>query len=264
MSKDFKEIYRRGRVYDFTGKYESTGPMERYYQQRKLKSIFMILRKILRERPCLILDLGAGDGTILDLANNVSTKLFPVGLELSKDHCITLREKGYNPIISDVEYIPIRSEVAEVVFFLDVIEHLRSPSRVLPDIFRILKNGGNCLISTPNKFGIYEYKELVYVGSHSIDIINMIRGRSRSNFPYHIKLYSLKELLNILESYGFHREYVTTVGFCLPFLGNIKFFAQLLSVDVFKSNMLKKVLQMLERKIQVLNFLIILLCEKNA
>ena len=239
--------------------------MERYYQQRKLESIRIILRKILGQRSSTLLDLGAGDGPILDITGDLSAKeLFSIGLDLSRDHCITSREKGYNPILSDIEYVPIRSEVAEVVFFLDVIEHLHDSSNVLPEILRILKPCGKCLVSTPNKFGIYEYKELVYVGLHLFDIINSMRGRPRSYFPYHIKLNSLKELLDILESYSLHIEYLKTIGFCFPFLGNIKLFAQLFSVDIFEPKMLKRLLEILERKFPVFNFVIILSCEKNA
>jgi ubiquinone/menaquinone biosynthesis C-methylase UbiE len=261
MSRSLKEAYQKAVI---TPEYESSDRMEYYYQQRKLKSIRFVLSKILGGRSSLILDVGAGKGIVLDLASTISTRLWVVSLEISKDCCIVLREKGYNPIISDVEHMPIKSEAVDVVLFLDVIEHLYSPDKVLPDIFRILKTDGNCLISTPNKFGIYEYKELVYAGAHLIDIVNTLRGRPRTYFPYHVRLYGLKGLLGILKRYDFHEKCVLTIGSCLPFLGNVEFLAQKVSVDIFRSNVLEKILKVLERRMALFNYLIILLCEKSA
>ena len=43
----------------------------------------------------------------------------------------------------------------DVVFFLDVYEHLRDPVSIIEEIHRILKKDGICVITTPNIASIF-------------------------------------------------------------------------------------------------------------
>ena len=92
---------------------------------------------------------------------------------------------------------------------------------------------------------------------HLKDTLNSLRGKPRSYFPYHVNLYSKKEILETLANHGFLIEDVSTMGFCLPFLGNVN-----LIFKIYKSERFLKLLEYFERRIEFLNFLIVLRCRK--
>ncbi len=53
--------------------------------------------------------------------------------------------------LGDAEDLPFDNATFEFVFSSQVIEHTASPERVLAEIKRVLKPGGFCLVTTPNK-----------------------------------------------------------------------------------------------------------------
>ena len=65
-----------------------------------------------------------------------------------------------------------------------------------------------------------------------------------------------KEILQKLEEHGFKVEEVSTIGFCLPFLGNIN-----IVFNIYKSKKFLKFLEYFEKKLDVLNFLIFMKCK---
>jgi ubiquinone/menaquinone biosynthesis C-methylase UbiE len=213
----------------------------------------------------VVVDLGAGDGTILDIVHAYSPRASLISIELSVEHLQTLQHKGYNPIQATASFVPIRNDVATSVLFLDVIEHLEEPSTALTDIHRILGRRAKCVITTPNKFGVYEYKELVYVGlpRYARDFLNTMKGKPRSYHPYHVRLYTLSELRKTVEMHSLEFLGAATIGFCVPFLGNLKTLADLLSVDLFSSRFLIHLLEAMERRLWVINFLIVLVCASS-
>lgn len=48
------------------------------------------------------------------------------------------------------EPLPFADQSFDLVWFTEVIEHLNDPSRTLAEVERVLKPGGNLLLSTPN------------------------------------------------------------------------------------------------------------------
>lgn len=98
----------------------------------------------------------------------------------------------------------------------------------------------------------------MYFGMHLKDIFNSLRGKPRSYFPYHVNLYSKKEILRTLADHVFLIEDISTMGFCLPFLGNVN-----LVLKIYKSKRFLKVLEFFEKRTGFLNFLIVLKCRKE-
>lgn len=252
-----KETYRTDPVEKFTADYESANSMQKYYQQRKMRFLYDAIKTVADENPDKIADLGAGEGIFLDAAKSFDHDIATIGLDVASEHCKTINEKGHYSICGDAENLPIKDNSLDAVFLLDVIEHFYD-AKVLDEINRILKVGGVMLLSTPNKYGIYEYKEWVYFGMHLKDIFNSLRGKPRSYFPYHVNLYSKKEIIKTLEMHGFSVEDVNTIGFCLPFFGNVS----IIFTNVYKLKIFKEILEYLEKKINILNFLIVLRCKK--
>jgi len=251
------ERYQTDPVEKFTANYESANSMERYYQQRKMKFFYDTIKTVAAENPNKVVDLGAGESIFLDIAKSFNHNIATIGLDLAQKHCKTINEKGHYSICSDAENLPIKDNSLDAVFLLDVIEHFYD-AKVLDEIYRTLKVGGVLLLSTPNKYGIYEYKEWVYFGMHLKDIFNSLRGKPRSYFPNHVNLYSKREIMRTLERHGFSVEDVETMGFCLPFLGNVN-----LLLRIYKSKRFLEILEFFEKRVEFLNFLIVLKCRKK-
>ena len=251
-----KETYRTDSVEKFTANYESANSMERYYQQRKMRFLYDSIKIVTNDNPDKIADSGAGEGIFLDIAKSFNQSIATIGLDIASEHCKTINKKGHYSICGDAENLPIEDNSLDAVFLLDVIEHFFD-AKVLDEIYRILKVGGMLLLSTPNKYGIYEYKEWVYFGMHLKGIFNSLRGKPRSYFPYHVNLYSKREIVRTLETHGFSVETVNTMGFCLPFFGNLNHF-----LKIYESKKFLRVLEYFEKMAELLNFLIVVRCRK--
>lgn len=106
-----------------------------------------------------LLDLGAGMG---GLSVALMRELGPLGLQLqamdyNPDYCTIarLRARRYGldlPIVVAAgEQLPYPTELFDVVVCMDVLEHVQDASRVLGEIFRVLKPGGVALTTVPNR-----------------------------------------------------------------------------------------------------------------
>ena len=94
-----------------------------------------------------VLDLGCGDG-------NYSKRLKDLGFDVIAGDIDVARFKYKNEIefkhCDITKEIPFPANHFDYVLFLEVIEHLRNPYQVMPEINRIIKNNGSLIISTPN------------------------------------------------------------------------------------------------------------------
>lgn len=132
-----------------------------------------------------ILDLGCGIGhfsyRLLKQGHNVvSLDVNPFVLEYAK-------KSGWikNPIKAEVEKIPLPSNSVDAVFFLDVIEHLKNPLQSLIEIKRVLRNGGQLFLITPNS------------------LYGRLFGDKGELDPTHIHEFGWFELKKILQQQGF-------------------------------------------------------------
>lgn len=92
----------------------------------------------------------------------------------------------------------------DIVFLLEVIEHLHvNPLIVFLEMNNLLKKGGYLFLSTPNLFSLRNRINFVrgrYVGEHPLSVYEKLdRHGSRG----HQRIYSVEELEDILDVYGF-------------------------------------------------------------
>jgi ubiquinone/menaquinone biosynthesis C-methylase UbiE len=93
----------------------------------------------------LCVDVGCGTGFVtgfeLSLYKNV------VSLDISKQMLRTVRDRygrtgQLNLIVCDAEFLPLRSEIADLVSVSSVLHHLPKPFNAMRDMFRVLKKDG--------------------------------------------------------------------------------------------------------------------------
>ena len=65
---------------------------------------------------------------------------------------IDIRKKVKPTVIADVHYIPFKNGTFDVVFCFEVIEHVISPFKLLSEGYRVLRDMGKYILSTPNPY----------------------------------------------------------------------------------------------------------------
>lgn len=112
-------------------------------------------------RGAVVVDVGCGVGEVLSALTSHTTR---VGIEYSKRHLGLAKELSQERIalIRASSYsIPIRTRSVDAVICLEVIEHLEDDEGALREISRVLKPGGQLVISVPHAYYFPEYLTLL-------------------------------------------------------------------------------------------------------
>ena len=158
--------------------------------------IFITCKKYLRGR---IIDVGCGSGDFLKIINENNIDCEIHGFDFSSSalqRCKKNIPKGHfvNGNIYEVAYL---DKMFNVIFCIEVLEHLEKPAEVLKEILRICKRDGIIIIAIPN--GIYDD----YIGHLNFwtlsEFKELITGADLVNFHY---LEDNKTMLFILKGNG--------------------------------------------------------------
>ena len=125
---------------------------KKYYQANKTYLMYVddrlgkIVRYCMEAQPTTLLDIGCGEGTLL---NELSDKLPKT--ELYGTDVYSQNSKKWKYVVSDItKRIEFDDNSFDVVVLGEVIEHVPDPDFVLAEISRILKRDGRLIVSTPN------------------------------------------------------------------------------------------------------------------
>lgn len=127
-----------------------------YYEDDRLKvmeslSRYLFSRGSLKDKSVLDIGCGARQGPsyIAETASRV------VGMDISSEAVAYCRAHWPSPKITylagDAPCLPFRDGAFDAVLAFEVVEHLRRREDFLKETRRVLKNGGVCIVSTPNK-----------------------------------------------------------------------------------------------------------------
>jgi len=98
--------------------------------------------------PAKHLDIGSGDGrfiAMLAAEYEIQSHACDYTNELIKDADVTVDIVNLND-----EKLPYKSNEFDIITAIEVIEHLENYRKVIRESFRILKDGGTIIITTPN------------------------------------------------------------------------------------------------------------------
>jgi len=135
----------------------------------------------------ILLDIGTADGLMLDrLCQDLNIQI-PVGLDFSAELLKTNPHHISHFIQADAMELPFDDGVFDVVVATAVIEHVPDARKMLEECYRVLKENGLCIVTTPNPF--FEYI--------ATKIGHLEDGQ-------HHKTFNLQELKSLFESHGFN------------------------------------------------------------
>lgn len=165
---------------------------------RYLSRRYLVLKIINNIKPKNILEIGFGNGNLLEKLNTLGFK--GKGIDFSKSACERMlkrhKDKDFNFIIenrSDKTFLRLK-EKFDLVMALEVLEHIKEDMSALSCWNKLIKKNGFLLLSVPahmHKWGPLD----IYAG--------------------HIKRYEKKELYAKLKKSGFKEVKVYNYGFPL-------------------------------------------------
>lgn len=154
---------------------------ENYWFQRHLVAYRFLLPMA---RGLRVLDLGSGEGYGTDLLASVAREA--VGVDLAPEAVYHARRTYRRPnlrfLYGDIYEIGLEEASFDLVCSLQVVEHLHRPDCFMEEARRVLKPGGVCVITTPNRLIISP-------------------GRESPVNPFHIREYDYREFLAFMESF---------------------------------------------------------------
>jgi ubiquinone/menaquinone biosynthesis C-methylase UbiE len=166
------------------------------------------------------LDLGCGDGELTREVASLFNAKEVYCVDRDETSLIKAKERGIKIVLADLEInqLPFPGDYFDVVTAFDVIEHLKNPDNMLSEAYRVLKNKGLFILSTPNLaswvnrllllFGYIPF-EYECPGRYGEDLEKRPFQRVPSSFG-HVRLYTFKTSSKLLEQYDFTLIYSTS------------------------------------------------------
>ena len=176
-----------------------------YYWWKLRRSVEKSLKKV-RLSPGLVLDIGAGEGSVSRIAHKIlgakwQYLLSDLGIEDLQIAQTIARDQDlqFDYLLADGCKLPLKNEKVSVILCSEVLEHLPDSAVFLKECFRVLKQGGIAIFTTPNQTNLLTGT----LPANSIDLESLdIEKDSRAGFG-HISVYGKKIWHGFFISAGF-------------------------------------------------------------
>lgn len=186
-----EEYYLRGGYDDYVHTFE---------KYRKLYEVFFARRLRLVQRyvrgPGRLLECGCAHGFQLEWLRRGGWEV--VGNEVSAPAASFARDRLRLPIIEGpLETVALPPKAFDVIYMVDVLEHLADPARALANVRQALKPEGVLLVQCP--FELFHWEKIaqaLWAGKRPGTI-------TPDAVPYHLLFFSPRTLRVTLETFGF-------------------------------------------------------------
>jgi 2-polyprenyl-3-methyl-5-hydroxy-6-metoxy-1,4-benzoquinol methylase len=114
------------------------------------------------EASCSILDVGCGEGILLEkLAARYPGKRL-AGVDLSEENVSICKGMGLDVMLSDASDLKVPSSSFDACVMMSVLEHVVDPRAALREAWRVLKPAGRLLVLLPND-GFFKLARYVFL-----------------------------------------------------------------------------------------------------
>ncbi len=207
--------YDSDAVYDFYESRYKKNYKGGYSSDRVGKNRFKkILRRLSKSKKIdenwCVLDIGCSIGEFL----NFLPFKYKYGVDISSKAVDIARQRGVEAYVCNVEFqeLPFDNNAFDIVFGLEVLEHLFSPDNLMSELKRIMKPDGIICVSVPNGLLRGEIRFKILLGKIPFGVRTQ-----------HIRFFSKKILEELFTSSGFDVIFCSGLGplsprgFNLPF-----------------------------------------------
>lgn len=170
---------------------------EKYLKSRrtKAKKIISILEKFKDLKNSTVLDIGVGYGIITsELANHCKAV---TGVDI-----IDVRKSTSKYQFKKVDgtILPFENNSFDIVVSNQILEHVKNQKEHIYEINRVLKEGGICYFTTPNKFWVIEsHYKLPFLSMLPKKLANSyLKIFRRDAVPYNINILSYNQILKLV------------------------------------------------------------------
>ena len=136
-----------------------------------------------------VLDYGCGHATYLSYFHDRGVSIS--GAEIAEYVVEACQNKGYDVHrVSDISCIPFADDEFEIIYLMQVFEHLRNPHEFMKELARIIKSDGMLYVAVPNSASIWR----------KVFGVNWVSGWFA---PFHLFHYNREVLDKLASKYGF-------------------------------------------------------------
>ncbi|MCL0089688.1 methyltransferase domain-containing protein, partial [Dehalococcoidia bacterium] len=156
-----------------------------------------------------ILDVGCGDGNFSILLKDASNAKEVYGIEISEKGVESARRNGVKALQLDIDEddFPFEDDYFDAIFAGEVIEHLWDPDHLFDELYRTLRRGGLCVITTPNLASIHNRIALLFGFQpwtisvslrHAVGHLYEVREGDHIPWADHIRGFTYRALIQLL------------------------------------------------------------------
>ena len=134
-----------------------------------------------------ILDIGYARGFLLKIISRLYPSCKRYGIDVNDEFISKLSSLGCNLKVADATNLPFGDGFFDVVFALDVLEHIQDMPKAIKEIHRVLKKDGLAILSGPTESWFYRLCRLVAfrkitLEDHKYDIFDIEKEFEKQNF----------------------------------------------------------------------------------
>jgi ubiquinone/menaquinone biosynthesis C-methylase UbiE len=162
--------------------------ISRWYWDYKDKRILNNLSK----NDQIIYDIGCGEGIFLEKLNQLASNRQLIGIDYMEENIAICKKHNLPARQGDIYNLDIKDNSVDIIFLIEVIEHLTKPEEALKELYRVLKPGGKLVILFPHD-SVFAFARLLF-----------LRIKEFKMDPGHVKKWTHKEINKYLKNLSFH------------------------------------------------------------
>ena len=178
--------------------YEAVQTLERYEHHQRRRAVLKLLGVSEGDR---ILEIGCGEGHYLSkMAERGCGSLVGLDISLGKLKMAKSRllQNEFDLLTADAESLPFKDDSFHWILCTETIEHLLAPGKALEEIRRVLKRGGQAVVSTPTWRGTAGQGRQ----ESSASLSTLVESHFGRPFEGHLWSFTASSFIRLLERTG--------------------------------------------------------------